>query len=140
VQCNFDADVESWEIAGGDLGSAILQRYSTTMLSWSESVVEMVVMLSTKKSSSPERISRSESGTWPLSWADTISRLEWSSDGKSGDLEGRSSSDWIKIWDEMKFVRASVRLCIDVNVRHLEQFRKISSSSHQSLCASIGKK
>ena len=55
------------EIVGGFMGSAILHGYSATALSWTDRASAMDSMFEMKTSMSPDRISRSESGTWPYS-------------------------------------------------------------------------
>lgn len=95
---------------GGFRGSAILQRYVAITLKWAERASEMVGRLVRKESMSLERISRSESGMWPLSWAVVISITECSSGGRSIAFDGRVESELIRIWEERKNSRAVLRL------------------------------
>ena len=67
------------------------------VVSWVDIAEEMVDMFSKKKSTSPDKISRSESGICPLSWAVMSSIMECSSDGRSAALEDRSESVRIMI-------------------------------------------
>lgn len=71
-------------------GDAMVQRRSATRFSWVDSAAEMAGREARKWAVSLERISRSEVGTWPRSWAVTISMTAWRSGGRVGAFEGRS--------------------------------------------------
>jgi hypothetical protein len=88
----------SSSISGGVLGSAILHRRVAVVVSWSESAEEMMSMFERKNCVSAARMSRSEGGIWPVSWAVTRSMGECRSWGKVGDREGRVVSVRMRTW------------------------------------------
>jgi hypothetical protein len=92
---------------GGAVGLPILHRRVAVVNSWDDRAVPMVVVLERKKDMSEERMGRSEGGMCPFSWAVTISMAGWRSGGRSVD---RIESVVVRIWDEMWFVRAVVRV------------------------------
>lgn len=68
-------------------------------------------LLVMKASRSAERISRSEAGIWPRSWAVAMSIRVCSSGGRSAALEGRSERVSMRIWVVRRDVRAADRAC-----------------------------
>lgn len=76
------------------LGSHIVHRCPVAVDNCVEMAAHIVVMLSTKKETSPDRISRSSGAMWPLNCAVTSSITEWSSGGRDSGMlfDGRSES------------------------------------------------
>ena len=70
----------------------------------------MGAILEWKKSMSSDNTSRSDAGTWPLSWAVTVSVTACRSGGRSVAFDGRVESDVVRICVVWRVVRAEVRV------------------------------
>ena len=80
------------------------------MVNWVDKAEAMGAIFEWKNSMSSDNISRSDAGTWPLSWAVTVSVIACRSGGRSVAFDGRVEREVVRICVVWRVVRAEVRV------------------------------
>jgi len=80
------------------------------VVSWVDIAEAMGPMFEWKNSMSSDRMSRSDAGTWPFSWAVTVSVTACKSGGRSVALDGRVERDVVRICVVCRVVRAVAKV------------------------------
>ena len=86
-------------------------------MNWVDKAEAMGAIFEWKNSMSLERVSRSDKGTWPFSWAVTVSVTACKSGGRSAAFDGRVERDVVRICVVWRVVSAVVRVWGDISMQ-----------------------